>query len=80
MTLEEKVAQMSGTTPITGLYGRELWNVPGSDRLGVPPFGMSDGPRGVGVHEGATAFPVGMARAASWDPETRTACRRGHGS
>lgn len=68
MTLEEKVSQMSGNTPITGLYGRELWNVPGLDRLGIPPFGMSDGPRGVSVHEGATAFPVGMMRAASWDP------------
>jgi len=69
MTLEEKVAQMSGNTPIAGSYGEELWNVPGLERLGVPPFGMSDGPRGVGVHEGATAFPVGMARAATWDPD-----------
>jgi beta-glucosidase len=69
MTLEEKVAQMSGTTAISGTYGQELWVVPGVERLDIPPFGMSDGPRGVGVHEGATAFPVGMARAASWDPE-----------
>jgi beta-glucosidase len=69
MTLEEKVAQISGNTLITASYGEELWNVPGLERLGIPPFGMSDGPRGVGVHEGATAFPVGMARAASWNPE-----------
>ncbi len=69
MTLEEKVAQMSGNTPISGSYGQELWNVPGLERLGVPPLGMSDGPRGVGVHDGATAFPVGMARAATWDPD-----------
>ena len=69
MTLEEKVAQMSGTTPISGSYGRVLWNVPGVERLGVPPFEMSDGPRGVGVGDGRTAFPVAMARAASWDPE-----------
>jgi len=69
MTLEEKVTQMSGNTPITGAYGEQLWNVPGLERLGIPPFGMSDGPRGVGVHEGATAFPVGMARAATWDPD-----------
>jgi len=68
MTLEEKVAQMSGTTPLPAIYGQELWNVPGVERLGVPPFKVSDGPRGVGVHEGATAFPVGMARAASWNP------------
>ena len=34
----------------------------------MPPFRVSDGPRGVGVHAGATAFPVGIARAASWNP------------
>ena len=69
MTLEEKVTQMAGTTFISGSYGSELWSVPGVERLGVPTFEMSDGPRGVGVHDGATAFPVGMARGASWDPE-----------
>jgi len=70
MTLEEKVAQMAGTTsPLGGPYGTELWNVPGVERLGVPPFKMSDGPRGVGVGDGRTAFPVAMARAASWDPD-----------
>lgn len=68
MTLEEKIAQMSGDTQLTADYGRMLWNVPGVERLGVPPFGMSDGPRGVGVHDGATAFPIGMARGATWDP------------
>ena len=68
MTLEEKVSQMSGNTPSTPDYGRELWNVPGVERLGIPPFKMSDGPRGVGVHDGATAFPVALARAASWNP------------
>ena len=69
MTLDEKVAQMSGTTVIMGTYGQELWNVPGVARLGVPPFKMSDGPRGIGVHQGATAFPVAMARGASWNPQ-----------
>ena len=67
MTLEEKLAQMSGDT--TAIVGRELWHVPGVERLAVPPFEMSDGPRGVGVHEGATVFPVAMARGASWNPE-----------
>ncbi len=67
MTLDEKLQQMSGNTVIMGLYGSELWNVPGVERLGVPPFKMSDGPRGVSVHDGATAFPVAMARGASWN-------------
>ncbi len=69
MTLEEKLAQMSGDTALLGEYGRELWYVPGVERLAVPPFKMSDGPRGVGVHDGATIFPVAMARGASWNPE-----------
>ena len=69
MTLEEKVAQMAGNTPLQGPYGSQLWNVPGVERLGVPPFKMSDGPRGVGVGEGRTVFPVAMGRAATWDPD-----------
>ncbi|MBT8464950.1 MAG: glycoside hydrolase family 3 C-terminal domain-containing protein [Deltaproteobacteria bacterium] len=69
MTLDEKVAQMSGDTVISGPYGDELWSVPGVERLGVPPLKMSDGPRGIGVLEGATAFPVAMARGASWNAE-----------
>lgn len=69
MTLEEKIAQMAGSTPIAGPYGANLWMVPGVERLGVPPFAMSDGPRGVGVGEGRTVFPVAMARAATWNPD-----------
>ena len=56
MTLEEKVAEKSGIQllPIEELYH-------------TPSFRMVDGPRGVraGV---ATAFPVGIARGATFDP------------
>ena len=68
MTLEEKVAQMAGDGGIFLPEGETLWNVPGVDRLGVPPFKMVDGPRGVGA-AGATTFPVGMARGSTWEPE-----------
>ncbi len=37
-------------------------------RLGIPGIRFADGPRGV-VIEGSTAFPVTMARAATWDPD-----------
>ena len=43
-----------------------------NDRLGIPPFVLSDGPRGVRVSDdfgGATVFPVAMSRGASWDVE-----------
>lgn len=66
MTQLEKVTMMAGTEPISS--GEDsLWHVPGVERLGVPPFQMSDGPRGVTI-PGATTFPVGMARGATWDP------------
>lgn len=38
------------------------------DRLGIPGIRFTDGPRGVVVGE-STAFPVAIARAATWDPE-----------
>jgi beta-glucosidase len=69
MTLEEKVAQMAGDSGAFLPEDASLWNVPGVERLGVPPFRMSDGPRGVGTAEGATTFPVGMARGATWEPD-----------
>jgi len=69
MTLEEKVAQMSGDSGIFLPDGGTLWGVPGVERLGVPRFTMSDGPRGLGSVQGATTFPVGMARSATWEPE-----------
>lgn len=71
MTLQEKLAQMAGS----GLDGG-LWRAPGVPRLGIPGFAMSDGPRGLwatqtdptSIHK-ATAFPVAMARGATWDEE-----------
>jgi beta-glucosidase len=68
MTLEEKVSQMAGDSGIMLPEGETLFHVPGVERLGIPPFKMADGPRGVGTVEGATTFPVGMARGATWDP------------
>jgi beta-glucosidase len=76
MTAEEKVAMLSGanwmeTAPI--------------ERLGIPAIKMADGPMGVRAWYGpsaltnaarttlpkinATAFPVGMAMAATWNPD-----------
>jgi beta-glucosidase len=68
MTLEEKIAQMAGEGSVFLPEGEQFWTVPGVERLGLPPFKMADGPRGVGTVEGATTFPVGMARGAAWDP------------
>lgn len=64
MTLDEKLSQMHGSSlTSTG------WRTPEVERVDLPGFGMFDGPRGVSNLGGAaTAFPVGIARAATWDP------------
>jgi beta-glucosidase len=69
MTLEEKILQMAGDGGIFFPDGETAWNVPGLERLGIPPFRMADGPRGVTTVFGATTFPVGVARGAMWEPE-----------
>jgi beta-glucosidase len=76
MTLEEKVHQMSGDTWIWDLVKlatleRFKYNdrpIPSgrNRRLLIPPLLFSDGPRGV-VMNHSTAFPVAIARGASFD-------------
>ncbi len=58
MTLEEKIDMLGGT----GFETKAI------ERLGIPPMNMTDGPVGVRWDE-ATAFPVGIAMAATWEPE-----------
>ena len=69
MTLDEKLAQMHGTSIIAD---GGLWRSEDLDRLGVPGFAMSDGPRGLTATT-STTFPVAMARGASFDPDLERA-------
>ena len=80
MTLKEKIDQMYGEKmwqiPKLGI-GFLLKNrfphvyVGENERLHIPPWVLSDGPRGARVMDhginSVTTFPVGMARGASWD-------------
>jgi beta-glucosidase len=74
LTLEEKIEIMDGDTPfwaglvdmMGGGYGDHLWNAGVISRLGIPGIRFADGPRGI-VMDGATTFPVSMARGAAWD-------------
>lgn len=68
MTLDEKIEQLSGNTSLLSLINRgsEPSTTPDNERLGIPGFRFTDGPRGVGLNE-STCFPVSMARAAAWD-------------
>jgi beta-glucosidase len=76
MTLQQKVLQMSGDSSLwdmlklvtveMGKYNDRPIAAGKDTRLAIPPIGFSDGPRGV-VMNHSTAFPVAMARGASWD-------------
>lgn len=80
MTLEEKIDQMYGES--YGSAGKMGVNflvrgrfphvyTGANERLNIPPWVLSDGPRGARVMDqdiyGVTTFPVAMARGASWD-------------
>ncbi len=75
LTLHEKLHLLSGDTPpVSGLiglvrhYNEEPYVAGAVPRLGISGIRFSDGPRGV-VMGHATAFPVPMARGASFDTE-----------
>jgi beta-glucosidase len=67
MTLEQKIAQMHGIT-IADIKNEGA--TPDDTQLGIPGFHMVDGMRGLSFTTGtATAFPVGSARGATFDPD-----------
>jgi beta-glucosidase len=83
MTLEEKIKQLYGGNNLSVLSSlgiNMLINnrfphiyAGGNERLGIPPWVLSDGPRGARVMHpqvrAVTVFPVAMARGASWDTD-----------
>ena len=62
LTLEEKVSLMAGGSA----FGTQAIK-----RLGIPALAVSDGPNGLrsNASEPTTAFPVGVAMAATWNPD-----------
>ena len=75
LSLDEKLGLMDGDLPFwqglalmaaPGGYSSQCWVAGAVPRLGIPGIRFSDGPRGI-VMEGATTFPVSMARGATWD-------------
>src|SRR5512144_1783871 len=65
MTVAQKRNELRGSSPrpVEGLY-----YAGGDASLGIPPYKMVDGPRGARAGT-ATAFPVAIARAATFDVE-----------
>jgi beta-glucosidase len=77
LTPEERRGLMDGDLPFwQGLakisapqgYSRDFWVAGAVPRLGIPGIRFVDGPRGC-IMDGATTFPVSMARGATFDPE-----------
>ena len=60
MTLEQKIDLIGG---VDGFFIR------GYDQLGWPRLKMADGPMGVRNFGPSTAYPAGIALAATWDPD-----------
>jgi len=75
MTLKQKIYEMHGHSLVrfglSALFTKHLKPViaGGNKKLGIPGTVFFDGPRGIFRNKGATAFPVTMARGASWDPD-----------
>ncbi len=75
MTLDERLGCLDGDTPFwpglfdmtAGGYYRHPWPAAHVERLGIPGIDFADGPRGCVVGD-PTAFPVSMARGATFDP------------
>jgi beta-glucosidase len=76
LTPEERRWCLDGDVPFwagladlaIGGYHKRPFPAARVDRLGIPGFAFSDGPRGVVIGP-ATCFPVSMARGAAWDIE-----------
>jgi beta-glucosidase len=65
--LDGDVPMMRGLREMGRRYNLRPYLAGRVERLGIPGIRFTDGPRGVVVGS-STAFPVAIARAASWDP------------
>lgn len=57
-----------GLVEMSQRYNKVPFEAGRIDRLGIPGIRFTDGPRGVALGA-STAFPVAIARAATWDPD-----------
>jgi len=67
-TIDWLVGQMTMMEKIDQLHGSDWMDTADNTRLGIPGFRTADGPHGLRGGK-STSFPVGIAMAATWDPE-----------
>ncbi len=70
--LDGDLTMLRGLTGMSQRYNSVPFVAGRIDRLGIPGIRFTDGPRGVTLGT-STAFPVALARAATWDPELERA-------
>jgi beta-glucosidase len=75
--INELVDAMTTQEKINQLINSSFGGTPSNTRLGIPGFVMDDGPHGVRFAadrngRSATAFPTGIAMAATWDEDIAT--------
>jgi beta-glucosidase len=68
------VTQMTLEDKISVLAGADMWTTVPVERLGIPAIKVTDGPNGArgafgGMGPTSACFPVGVALAATWNPE-----------
>lgn len=70
--LDGDLTILRGVREMSERYNKVPFEAGRIDRLGIPGIRFTDGPRGVALGS-STAFPVAIARAASWDPDLERA-------
>lgn len=66
--LDGDLTILRGMREMSERYNKVPFNAGRIDRLGIPGIRFTDGPRGIALGS-STAFPVAIARAATWDPD-----------
>ena len=66
--LDGDLTILRGMVEMSQRYNKVPFEAGRIDRLGIPGIRFTDGPRGVALGA-STAFPVAIARAATWDPD-----------
>jgi len=71
--VEDLLSRLELREKIMLIAGRKIFYTKPIKRLGIPHLKMTDGPHGIGPHSSmeqeCTYFPVGICRAATWNPE-----------
>ena len=72
--IEDLVAQMTLDEKVSMLAGADSWHTVPVERLGIPAIKVTDGPNGARGSQqrggpSSACFPVGVALAATWNPD-----------